>query len=30
MADRVISVRSGMVVSEQRNDNPAPVSSIEW
>jgi putative ABC transport system ATP-binding protein len=30
MADRVIRIRSGTVVSEQRNDEPAPVESIEW
>lgn len=30
MADRVISLRNGSVVSVEKNDNPVPVESIEW
>lgn len=30
MADRVISVRSGRVTSSEINENPVPVSEIEW
>lgn len=30
MADRVIRVKNGMVVSEEINTNPVPVEEIEW
>ena len=30
MADRVIRVKSGRVISNERNDNPTPVELIEW
>ena len=30
MADRVIRVKNGTVVSEVRNENPQDVSEIEW
>ncbi len=30
MADRVIRVKNGTVVSVEKNDSPAPVESIEW
>ena len=30
MADRVIRVKNGMVVSEEINSNPLPVEEIEW
>jgi len=30
MADRVIRVKNGMVVSEEKNDAPLPVEEIEW
>lgn len=30
MADRVIKVRSGTVVSQMQNENPVDVSEIEW
>lgn len=30
MADRVIRVKNGTVVSEERNENPQNVSEIEW
>ncbi len=30
MADRVIKVRSGTVVSQKKNDNPVDVAEIEW
>lgn len=30
MADRVIQVKNGMVVSEKHNDSPVPVEEIEW
>ena len=30
MADRVIKVKSGTVVSQQKNDNPVDVAEIEW
>lgn len=30
MADRVIKVRSGTVVSEKKNENPVDVAEIEW
>ena len=30
MADRVIRVKNGMVVSEERNPAPLPVEEIEW
>ena len=30
MADRVIKVKSGTVVSQQKNENPVDVAEIEW
>ena len=30
MADRVIEVKNGTVVSERSNPDPAPVEEIEW
>ncbi len=30
MADRVIKMKSGKVVSSQKNDNPLDISEIEW
>ena len=30
MADRVVQLRSGKVVSDVRNENPTPVEQIEW
>ena len=30
MADRVIRMRSGDIVSVQKNNNPLPVEEIEW
>lgn len=30
MADRVIRVKNGTVVSVEKNDSPSPVESIEW
>ena len=30
MADRVIHVRSGQIVSNQINEHPVPVQEIEW
>jgi len=30
MADRVVKVKNGTVVSEQTNPNPVPVEEIEW
>ena len=30
MADRVIKVRSGTVVSQMKNENPVDVAEIEW
>ncbi len=30
MADRIIQVRSGQIVSNQINQNPVPVEQIEW
>ena len=30
MADRVIRVKNGMVVSEETNASPVPVEEIEW
>ena len=30
MADRVIKVRSGTVVSQKKNENPVDVAEIEW
>jgi putative ABC transport system ATP-binding protein len=30
MADRVIKVRSGTVVSVTKNENPQDISEIEW
>ena len=30
MADRVIKVRSGTVVSVTKNENPCDISEIEW
>ncbi len=30
MADRVIKVRSGTVVSQQKNDHPVDIGEIEW
>ena len=30
MADRVIKVRSGTVVSQKKNENPVDISEIEW
>ncbi len=30
MADRVIKVRSGTVVSQKKNDNPVDIGEIEW
>ena len=30
MADRVIKVKNGTVVSEQTNHAPVPVEEIEW
>ena len=30
MADRVIRVKNGMVVSEEINTSPVPVEEIEW
>ena len=30
MADRVIRIQSGTVVSDQRNEQPVPVEQIEW
>ncbi len=30
MADRVISVKSGMITSTVKNENPIPIENIEW
>ena len=30
MADRVIPVRSGQIVSNKVNEHPVPVEEIEW
>ena len=30
MADRVIKVRNGTVVSQEKNENPVDVAEIEW
>ena len=30
MADRVISVKNGTVVSQQKNEKATPVEEIEW
>ena len=30
MADRVIRIRSGKVVSAEKNTSPVPVEDIEW
>lgn len=30
MADRVISVKSGMITGMTKNDNPVPIENIEW
>ena len=30
MADRIIQVRSGRIVSNQVNAHPVPVEQIEW
>ncbi len=30
MADRVIKVKSGKIMSNERNENPTPVEHIEW
>ena len=30
MADRIIQVRSGKIVSNQVNEHPVPVQEIEW
>ena len=30
MADRVISVKSGMITGVTKNDNPVPIENIEW
>ncbi len=30
MADRVISVKSGMITSMVKNENPIPIENIEW
>ncbi|MDD6203303.1 MAG: ABC transporter ATP-binding protein, partial [Lachnospiraceae bacterium] len=30
MADRILKVRNGKVVSEEKNANPLPVEKIEW
>ena len=30
MADRVISVKSGMITGITQNDNPVPIENIEW
>ena len=30
MADRVISVKSGMITGMTKNDNPIPIENIEW
>ncbi|MDO4816177.1 MAG: ABC transporter ATP-binding protein [Bacillota bacterium] len=30
MADRVISVKSGMITGMIKNDNPVPIENIEW
>lgn len=30
MADRVISVKSGMITGITKNDNPVPIENIEW
>ena len=30
MADRIIQVRSGRIVSNQVNEHPVPVEQIEW
>ena len=30
MADRIIQVRSGCIVSNQVNEHPVPVEQIEW
>ena len=30
MADRIIQVRSGQIVSNQANEHPVPVQEIEW
>ena len=30
MADRIIQVRSGRIVSNQVNEHPVPVQEIEW
>lgn len=30
MADRVITVKNGTVISQQKNDKAVPVEDIEW
>ena len=30
MADRIIKVRNGKIVSEENNLNPVPVEEIDW
>jgi len=30
MADRVIHIKSGKTLSNERNENPIPVEEIEW
>ncbi|MPN52226.1 putative ABC transporter ATP-binding protein [bioreactor metagenome] len=30
MADRVIHIKSGKALSNERNENPIPVEEIEW
>ena len=30
MADRVIRVKNGTVVSEVKNENPVDIAEIEW
>ena len=30
MADRIIQVRSGQIVSNKVNEHPVPVQEIEW
>lgn len=30
MADRVVSVKSGVVIDVRRNEYPIPIENIEW
>ena len=30
MADRIMKVRNGQIVSEEKNPSPVPVEEIDW